>query len=359
MQMRWEEEAAIMLGIPWRVKVYSAEKMEWDSGYEKANQISLAWLPGFQKLLNWLILRVGYYRRVIKKSKQVDLIILRYSSYDPFQFFVALLLGRKLCFVHHTLEVPELRLDSSLIGKVKVCTEGILGRYVHSRALGVIGVTREIVDYEIARASRKPTHAWVYPNGITWDVWGEDDCPRQESEHLNILFVASHFYPWHGLDLLLTNLKSSQKDFKLHLVGELSRDDLLQAKDDDRVVIYGTLQPSEICSLSKSCAIGISSLALWRNGMREATPLKTREYLLAGTAVYGNYIDVFPEDYEFFKRGDISIGEILLFSRQVSKYERTQIRASAAQYIDKVPLVRRLYRDLSNLQSVHSKVKLD
>lgn len=79
--------------------------------------------------------------------------------------------------------------------------------------------------------------------------------------------------------------------------------------------------------------------------MCEAAPLKTREYLAAGTAVYASYQDVFPDTFEFFRCGPVSIEKILSFSRLVVNSTRQDVSIASCPYIDKETLLKSLYFD--------------
>ncbi|MDT1832621.1 glycosyltransferase family 4 protein, partial [Acinetobacter baumannii] len=71
-----------------------------------------------------------------------------------------------------------------------------------------------------------------------------------------IVFIASYFNGWHGLDLLLHNLSSINDDFILHIVGDVSVEDELLAKKDSRVILHGHLNNIEISQLMSKMWIG-------------------------------------------------------------------------------------------------------
>lgn len=348
-QMQWESLAAKTLGLTWDVKIYSAEVLPWNGGCERARSIRWSRLAPLQAFLNWMLLRVGYYWWIFGKSRSYDLILLRYSSYDLFQWIISFLLKEKLCLVNHTLEVPELSLDGSVLGVTKRLIESMVGPLTIGNAKAVIGVTGEIAEYEVSRALSKPEYSFVYPNGICFAPEVVAASPKRglstESE-VQLLFVASFFYPWHGLDLLLDDLRSCPANFRLHLVGCMSSKDMRAAEMDARVIVHGSLCGDEIDRVMSQCAVGISSLALYRNGMREAAPLKTREYLRAGLPVYASYRDVFPEDFPFFYRGGPSMMDILSYARRVLSVSPEEVQSAAKPHIDKAYLLQSLYRSL-------------
>ncbi|MFH4122496.1 glycosyltransferase family 1 protein, partial [Acinetobacter baumannii] len=77
----------------------------------------------------------------------------------------------------------------------------------------------------------------VYPNGI---ISQHDIILDDRNDNIpEIVFIASYFNGWHGLDLLLHNLSSINDDFILHIVGDVSVEDELLAKKDSRVILHG------------------------------------------------------------------------------------------------------------------------
>ncbi|MDR8253693.1 glycosyltransferase family 1 protein, partial [Acinetobacter baumannii] len=76
----------------------------------------------------------------------------------------------------------------------------------------------------------------VYPNGI---ISQHDIILDDRNDNIpEIVFIASYFNGWHGLDLLLHNLSSINDDFILHIVGDVSVEDELLAKKDSRVILH-------------------------------------------------------------------------------------------------------------------------
>ena len=88
----------------------------------------------------------------------------------------------------------------------------------------------------------------------------------------------------------------------------------------------------------------MASFALSRKKMKQACPLKTREYLMLGLPVYGDYQDIFPSDSSFFKIGNERIEEILEFSSLTRCLEKKEVANISKKWIDKIDLLDSLYR---------------
>lgn len=345
-QMEWEQDAAKSLGIDWQVRMYCpknslnhADVIHYDTTID-AQQLTLP----MAKLLAWFKLRYNYHRWLLQQQDRFDIFLLRYYVHDPFQLAFVHRCKKQVYFVHHTLEVPELSLPGGVSGFVRANLETLLGRPTIAKAAGVIGVTQEIVDYELERTGTPDKHAYVYPNGIVFEDLQLED--RRSKDVPEFLFVAN-FSPWHGLDLLLKNIAQSKEQFVLHLVGKIP-DQLLALTQDPRIQVHGHLNQQQIQSLSAQCWVGLASFALFRKKMKQACPLKVREYLMLGLPVYGDYQDVFPEGAEYFMSDNEEIYNIIQFSRKCRVFDKSEISRMARSYIDKNLLLRNLNLNLEN-----------
>lgn len=273
-----------------------------------------------------------------------DLVLLRYRAHD-----LQLLRFIKHCpvpvfTVHHTFEVDELR-GSGTIGLLRSFFERWIGPRVLKHVSGIIAVTEEVGRYEQLRTKEHRPPSFIYPNGSTCRELPPND---RRGNTVELLFVASHFFPWHGLDLLLRSMQDDDVSFVLHLVGQVSAADKDLAVRDDRVRIHGHLPPDEIRRLSERCWMGLSSLALDRKGMQEASPLKVREYLSLGLPVYGAHRETFPETFPFYTQGLPDITEIVRVARSHRAVTRAHVNVEARPLIDKSRLLNDLYRQLAS-----------
>lgn len=343
-QMDWEQDAANTLGLDWKVRMYcpinsrnKAAVLHCDNAID-AQQLH----SPMGKLLAWIKLRHNYHRWLLQQQDRFDIFLLRYYVHDPFQLAFVRRCKKPVYFVHHTLEVPELALPGGVSGLVRANLETLLGRPTLTKAAGLIGVTQEIVDYELARAGcpNKPTY--VYPNGIVFKELQVED--RRSADVPELLFVAN-FAPWHGLDILLKNIAQSKEPFVLHLVGKIP-DELMALTQDPRIKVHGHLNQQQIQQLSAQCWVGLSSFALFRNKMKQACPLKVREYLMLGLPVYGDYIDVFPDNISFFKSGSDDLRSVVEFAKNARKITKNTISLEAREYVDKNNLLNDLFKSL-------------
>ena len=349
-QMQWELESAKLLNIPYDVVIYCQKKSVISMEVARFDE-EIIYKKGsfFSQIRRWYLLRRNYYLWLKSQEKNYDIFILRYSAYDPLQWYFVRKISKPIFFMHHTLELPELASKKSFQFMVSYALEFFLGKSTLKKCTGIIGVTNEIIQHELLRVKNRVKKFFLYPNGIILKKIELVDNRQQIPE---LLFVANKFSRWHGLDLLLMDIqKKPSMLFVLHLVGEVSSEDLSLINDDPRIIVHGIKTHSEITELSKKCWLGLSSFALFRQGMKDACTLKVREYFMNGLPVYAGYHDVFPENFKYFNFGEANIENILIYANQIRGFSRIEVFEAVKNYIDKVVLLKKFYTELNSFFS--------
>jgi glycosyltransferase involved in cell wall biosynthesis len=350
-QMRWEFDEAIALGISWHVRMYcplnstSASQITHFDSFLDSNKIGNKLI----KLLAWIALRWRYNQWLLSLQNEFDIFVLRYYVHDPFQLWFIFRSKKPVFFVHHTLEIPELAMPKTLASVFRSILEAFFGKLSLPFAKGIIGVTDEIVQYEIKRANLKNKPCYIYPNGIRYENINLVD---QRDEYVPELLFVANFAPWHGLDLLFESIRRNAENFKLHIVGEIPKSLISIAHSDARIVLHGKLSHYQIIELSQCCWLGLSSFALWRNKMTQACPLKVREYLMNGLSVYGDYNDVFPKEFLFYKKGPADIAFIIDYARKIRIFSKEDVSDASRKLIEKKSLLSLLHSNLSHAVKV-------
>lgn len=345
-QMAWEQKAAHMLGLEWKTRMFCPAKCT-----EQSETICFSCkVSNNQKktnkkgVIDWLSFRREYYQWLKSQEDDVDIFVLRHYVHDPFQLFFIKNSRKPVCLVHHTKEIAELAMLGGFFGKFRAVLETIIGKSSIINSNIIIGVTKEIISYELLRSGQNNKENILYPNGI---FFSNDVVKDKRKDVPELLFVAGLFSPWHGLDLLLEEMKQNESDFLLHLVGSLSERDKYLASQDKRVILHGRKTQAEIEVIAESCWLGLSSFALYRNNMEEACTLKVREYLMMGLPVYAGYKDTFPEDFRYYLKGNLDINGMLNYAQKNLTIPRKVIAQSSLRYIDKVVLLHSLQNKLS------------
>ena len=339
-QMEWENRAAHSLGLIWHVSLHTPRRIR------SSVVVSHSFSGAYGSLQRYLALRRGFYKWLREVAAHYDIILLRHSVHDPMQVQFALSFGRKLVTIHHTKEEQEIA-RSLRGGRALALVEKVCGRVTLRKVAGIVGVTGEILDYEMERANRQDVFTWVYPNGI-WISDGWDPRDERQGKVPEIVFVAGSFHIWHGLDRLLESARKCQLPCKIHIVGRLSKEQVHQCRADSRFVVHGLLDEHALGALLAKAWCGIASLALERKSMEEACPLKVREYLMHGVPVYGTHRDAaIPESFPYYKkRKSVSLEEIIAFAEEMRSVPKRTIANEARPFIDKRDIVRRFHAAL-------------
>jgi glycosyltransferase involved in cell wall biosynthesis len=157
-------------------------------------------------------------------------------------------------------------------------------RRIFGPAAGVVCPTREL-------AARFPGAA-VVANGADPDA--VPSLPAPANERPRAVFAGSPRQPWHGVDRLL-ELARALPDVDFDLVGPEPRD------PPANVTLHGTLAGDAYWAALTPADVAVGSLAMERAGLREGSPLKVREYLLAGIPTVIGYDDTdFPGELPWY-----------------------------------------------------------
>lgn len=168
----------------------------------------------------------------------------------------------------------------------------IMSRPVFLRvATAFVCVTNEIAQIpSIARSSEK---ILVLANGFEMD--SVTPVPPHGGECIRAVFLAGGSFPWHGVDKLI-QLASRLDSWRFDVIGAPPPSNQIPSN----ARFHRRLPQRDYASMVGSADVAFGTLALHRNRMSEACPLKTREYLAFGLPVVIAYDDTdFPQPEEF------------------------------------------------------------
>ncbi len=152
---------------------------------------------------------------------------------------------------------------------------------VLSKVDGIVAVTKEIAEHPSNQKFHKPT---IYiPNGIDLDNYTTIKNLDILPERVGLFFIGTPNQPWHGVDIIEIMAKELP-EYDFHIVG-------MDGESTKNLFWHGYLQKNEYIEILKKCHICIGTMALYRNGMLEACPLKVREYLAYGYPTIIGYKD--------------------------------------------------------------------
>jgi len=341
-----EDKAQISLDNNIDVDFYLLNPMK---NYHKKNlhilKKSYDFLPSaFLKTIFFRLFKLRNLEKLVDLNSY-DAIILRYPLVDGFGSTSFMnKYGNKIFTEHHTDEISELFAVNRLVDKIRAYIEMCFAKSFLSKVSGIICVTDEIRKIELKKI-KKNIPSITVANGINKNSFKKTNFIQFDNKVLKMIFVASLFSPWHGLEGLLSLLQSYTGDVKieLNLVGSITefQNKILSNIDTENleIIVHGKVYNEDLDILMSRMNIGISSLALSKNNMKEACTLKSREYIVRGIPFIYAYKDTDLDGDEIFAKkfeeNNISINEIIKFANTVSK-NRELVLKTFSKYVEKV-----------------------
>jgi hypothetical protein len=150
-------------------------------------------------------------------------------------------------------------------------------------ARGLVFVTNELAASP--RFRRGPGRRAVIANGIRLADYPPYAIPRNERPRL--VFIGHPRSPWHGLEHVL-ELGAAFPGWDVDVIGP-GPDELTNPPAN--VHAHGTMTGDAYRPILARADVAVGTLALYRKGMEEASPLKVREYLARGIPTIVGYRD--------------------------------------------------------------------
>jgi len=306
-------------------RIWGAQQhvMEIFSGLKKEGmEIQLVSPPDFQMSTSAAIKRkigLAHLTKEMIKSFFPDVVYFRYEGADILSFR-EVIHHKTPCIIElNTKCIPELWITRRLLPlAVSLVTEP----WIFSNANGIAAVTSEIYRYTI-KSNRKRKPFLLAKNGINLDSFvchGYNPSFRKQYDtpsDVPLLVMIGSIAKSHGVDILLNALASPElNNFYLWLIGNIPINELKEKiatpKVLERVRVIPWQNPSQLSQTLSAADIGISSLALYRNRIKEAQALKTRAYLATGLPTLIGHIDtVISNKHPFISPGIYSMVEEL------------------------------------------------
>ncbi len=169
-----------------------------------------------------------------------------------------------------------------------------------TRSLWLLSVKGFVfVTHELARLqhyARYNMPGAVIPNGIDLSQYPHP-FPAPDNEVPHIAFISSNWLPTEGIDEILW-LASRCPDWHFDLIG--AGKDVFFEQVPPNVSLHGFMPRSEYEPLIEKTDVALSTLAFYRVGLSEASPLSVREMLAYGIPTIIGYNDSdFPKAPDF------------------------------------------------------------
>lgn len=164
--------------------------------------------------------------------------------------------------------------------------------FLLKKAAGFVFVTHELAQNSSFTKYGKPGK--VIGNGIALADYPQIPAPDNPSPRLVFMGSAGH-HPWHGTEKIV-ELAEHFPEWTVDVIGLSGPDTDLPAPAN--INWHGFLRQSAYYSILAETDVAIGTLALHKNLMDEACPLKVREYLAYGIPVITGYRDTdFPDGH--------------------------------------------------------------
>ena len=220
------------------------------------------------------------------KSYQPDCIYMREDTLPISRLLRFLFWRKKIILEINSNYDTEGRLDytSSFTAKRNFWINYAINHFFYHRVAGIVSVSHELLQLpHFLRCKEKI----VIPNTIDIDSVTIQKC-HSATLPVGLLFLGSANQAWHGVDKIIQLARNLGDDFFIHLVGPQEKD-ITALNPPPNVIAYG--YRTEYTDILRKCHIAIGTLALHRKKMKEASPLKVREYLASGFPVIIAYDD--------------------------------------------------------------------
>lgn len=291
---------------------------------DKKNTFDIRFLG--KSFIRKLISRWGFYKFVKQQiSESHDTIVMiRVNSLDilllPLVYKMCLS-GKRVILVYHT--IFDLKFARVSRAFHKVC---------HRFCFGIAAPTREILDYYKTNQILK---SYLIPNGVILDAKITNDHKVYENELLNLVFLASSYQNWHGLDSLIRTMEASEKSFvKLHVIGSI------HSENRENVHFWGHREGEELSSILAKMDIGIGSFPPKNFHLKETSSLKHREYLRHGLPVFTGVYDALCDvSHVYFKVDEFKIEKIIEFALKVKGTSKGEIYSTFSHVIDRKAII--------------------
>jgi hypothetical protein len=284
--------------------------------------------------------------KIISKVGFDDVVYMRMPYPSP-QLIKILSKPRKCKIVveHQAIE----HLEYKLKGKYwYVLLDALFGDRVRSKFDAVVGVTREITEYQLSRCMGHEIPHITIGNGF--DV---PSVPIRQPAPFNggalRLLCVANVNRWHGIDRVIRGLSTyvGDTEISIHVAGVGSELPYIKRMCKELgvaeyVTFHGFVSGKDLDSLFNQCHVAIGSLGIHRVGLKEASTLKAREYCARGIPFIYSIPDAdFSRDFPYMfspssDEAPIDMDEVIKFTTRV--YENTEhpqeMRRYATDHLD-------------------------
>jgi glycosyltransferase involved in cell wall biosynthesis len=268
------------LGNEVRLFIYTSRKTnDWDL---HCGQIEIV----IQQYEGWRN-RFSLFRNLVDLTEQwkPDIIYHRFDLYYP--YLDRLLRKHPSVLEINSNDLAEMRLRPG----VRYWYHLLTRTRVLKVSQGFVFVSKELSEEK--HYSRYAKSKIVIGNGVELDKFPPAAVPQ--NEQIRLVFIGSPRQSWHGTDKIVW-LAKHQPSWTFDMIG-IDRLQMVEDVIPINMTFHGKLTKDQYQPIMQQADVAIGSLAMHRAMMKEASPLKVREYLAYGIPVILGYRDTdFPDN---------------------------------------------------------------
>ena len=256
-----------------------------------------------------------YHLKKLLAKIEFDVIYMRYQLYMP--FFIKSLKEHRVIMEINSDDSIEYKLHSKVTHFYNKFTRDFILKNVDA----FVSVSDELKNRFLYLG--KPIK--VIANGIDGSLYTIKE-DKYNSKPI-LVFIGTPNQPWHGLDKIL-KLADRFKQYDFYIIGT-------DGNDRDNIRYFGYKTNEEATEIIRECDVGIGTLSLYKAGLHEASPLKTRQYLACGLPLLYAYADTdVPTDASFAlklenKENNLEYEKIEAFMKRVFNNKELSVQARA------------------------------
>ena len=238
-----------------------------------------------------------------------DVIYIRYSAREVPSTLLSLLLAtvKRVYWEHNTILEYELFSTGNSKDIRRVQRVLSLSRHFNVKHIAVTQElkvhlqTHYLQEHQLLYIQNGYSDKKTNPDKVNSDIVHKVRQMKKEFKRLAV-FVGSGKYNWHGVPELL-KLAQHYSDLGLIIIGDSDEQEI-----PSNVYLAGPQSVDTIHKVYEDCDFAFGSFNLAAKQMKEACPLKVREYLWSGLPVIVNYLDS-ARDFDCLKPYIININE--------------------------------------------------
>jgi len=218
-----------------------------------------------------------------------------------------LIYSRYICYIPCLVKTFKaaapyiIEINTNDIDEIKQCNKFkyfyniLTRRFLLNNADGFVFVSNELKNLKCFKRFQKPSIMCSNAIGIKDSNITNLTNRNNRAKH-KVVFIGTLNQPWHGIDKIIF-LANSLKNIEFNIIG-YTHGELISYINNYKslflshnIICHGFLNHAKAINIIANCDVGIGSLALHRNKMNEASPLKVRQYLALGLPIIIGYQD--------------------------------------------------------------------